>query len=162
VRRLLAAALAGALLGWPAAAAAAAGPTPMSVVRKWMRRTIEVGSRPAVDFRPLGRRVSISDGRGGRLTAIAGVRNPTADAYGQLIFFFHGRRFLGWDSNHEKTALTVKARGGEFAASYAHYRRSDPLCCPSLPPVRVRYRWTGHRLKPSGRAPEQGVGVRLR
>jgi hypothetical protein len=126
-----------------------------------MRRTVEVGSRPTVDFRPLGRRVTIPDGHGGRLTAIAGVRHPTADAFGQLIFFFHGRHFLGWDSNHEKTALSVKASRGEFVGTYAHYRRSDPLCCPSLPSLRVRYHWTGRRLKPSGRPPQQAIRVRL-
>jgi LppP/LprE lipoprotein len=160
VRRLAAAALAGGLAVFPAAAAAK--PTPLSVVRKWMRRTVEVGPGPTVDFRLFGRRVSVPDGHGGTLTAIVGVRNPTADAFGQLIFFFHGRRFLGWDSSRETTAVRVRARGGAFAASYAHYRRADPLCCPSLPDVHVRYRWNGRRIVASRRAPRQNVKVRLR
>jgi LppP/LprE lipoprotein len=148
------------LAAWPAAAAS--GPTPMSVVRKWMRRTVEVAPGRTVDFRPLGRRVTIGDGHGGSLTAVVGVRNPTADAYGQLIFFFHGRRFLDWDSDHENPQVAVRASGGAFAATYAHYRRSDPLCCPSLPNIRVRFRWTGQRLAPSRRPPRQDTRVRLR
>jgi LppP/LprE lipoprotein len=161
--RLLLGLIAIALVGlgpWPAAAAP--GPTPMSVVRKWMHRTVEVGPGRTVDFRPFGRRVSIGDGHGGTLTAVVGVRNPTADAFGQLIFFFHGRRFLGWDSNRENPQVAVRASGRAFAAVYAHYRRTDPLCCPSLPSIHVRFGWTGHRLVPSLRPPGQETRVRLR
>jgi hypothetical protein len=80
--------------------------------------------------------------------------DPTADGYGDLVFFFHGNRFLGWDSDH--TALSIgrlKVRRGAFRVRYANYAPRDPLCCPSQSPVELAYRWAGGRIHASGKAP---------
>lgn len=65
-----------------------------------MRRTVEVGDAH-VHFRQIGHRIVVPDGHGGTVTAAIGVRSITADGHGQLVFFFHGQHFLGWDSNRE-------------------------------------------------------------
>lgn len=146
------------------AMAAAPHPAPWSVIRSAMHRTYEVGPNADPRFGSIGRRVVTADGRGGSLTAVIGLRMPSADAKGQLIFFFHNRRFLGWDANRTSISIySLRAAGARrFSASYAHYARNDALCCPSLRPVTVRYRWTGSRLVASRRPPNLGSQVRLR
>jgi len=106
-------------------------------------------------FSPWSDAVTVRDGTGGGLTAIVGVRFPTADGYGQVVFFWHNTTFVGLDSSTE--SVQVKSlnapSAGVFVVTYARYALSDPLCCPSLPPRPIEYRWNGPRLVPSGVPP---------
>lgn len=142
--------------------AQAARATPLSVVRHWMRRTREV-PYPGTHFKKISPRVTVPDGNGGTITAVIGVRSPTADGYGQLVFFFHGRRFLGWDTARESPALIAihRGRGPRIQVRYAHYAKRDALCCPSRAPITVTYRWTGTRITAS-RVPPNATGARVR
>jgi hypothetical protein len=142
-------------------AAHAASVTPRSVVRYWMRRTHEVGS--TTDFRRIGPRVTVPDGHGGTITAAIGLRHPSADGKGQLVFFFHGRKFLGWDTSHESIAIAAihRGHGPRLRVRYVRYGPRDPYCCPSRSPVTVTYHWTGGRLIAS-RVPPNADGARVR
>ncbi len=148
------------------AADASAGPrpAPWSVIRSAMHRTYELGPGADPGFGSVGRRTVVSDGRGGSLTAIVGLRRPSADGKGQLVFFFHNRRFLGWDARRTSIAIYPPRAAGprRFSIRYVHYARNDALCCPSLRPVTIRYRWTGSRIVGSRRPPNLGSRVRLR
>jgi hypothetical protein len=124
-----------------------------------------VGAGPEVHFRQISHKVVVSDGRGGTLTAAIGVRSITADGHGQLVFFFHGGRFLGWDSNYEIASIEKIAAAGprRFDVTYSRYAADDPLCCPSRSPKTVRYRWTGKRIKALSRRPrDPGARIRVR
>jgi hypothetical protein len=78
----------------PAAAPSAAQ------IKARLRHTIEVGT-PGEYFRPLGRPLTIKDGRGtGTLTAVVGGRYPTADGLGQVVFFWHNQVFIGLSANY--------------------------------------------------------------
>jgi hypothetical protein len=150
----------------PAAQEGAAASASNATIRLWMRRTVEVGSDPSVHFRHVGGKAVTSDGARGTLTAAIGVRHITADGKGQLVFFFRGGKFLGWDSKYEIASIKdVKNAGeGRFDVTYIRYAASDPLCCPSLSPKTVRYRWNGSRLKPLAKRPRDPwtpVAVRL-
>jgi LppP/LprE lipoprotein len=146
------------------AALARSTATPRSVVRYWVHRTIEVGGT-GEGFRVISRRATTRDGAGGSITAVVGLRQPSADGKGQLLFFFRGRRFLGWDRIYESIAIDrISApRRNRIRVHYANYKPTDPLCCPTLRPVTVDYRWTGRRIRPSRPAPRStGRRVRLR
>jgi hypothetical protein len=130
-------------------------PTPsFRQIARVMRQTSEVGL-PSEHFAPIGRPQITTDGAGSELTAMAGRRSPTADGYGQLVFFWHGDRFLGWDTSSESRAIegVVVHAPRAFAVTYPRYTSSDPLCCPSLSPVTVVYTWTGSRLQASSTPP---------
>jgi len=95
----------------------------------------------------------VPDGQGGTLTAVIGQRYPTADGYGELVFFWHNRDFLGWDCDHEHfDIIDVSSPGpGRITVTYANYAENDPLCCPSLPPVNVTFAWIpGREDTPDG------------
>jgi len=148
----------------PPARAHVATVTPRSVVRHWMRRTQEVG-HPGTHFTRRGPRATAPDGDGGSITAIVGGRYPTADGKGQLVFFFHGRTFLGWDTSRESIAIAPirRGRGSRIRVPYVHYARKDALCCPTRGRLTVTYRWTRGRLVPNRRPPNAtGARVRLR
>lgn len=147
-----------------AEASPAPRPAPWSAIRAAMHRTYELGPGGDPRFGSVGRRTVVSDGRGGSLTAIVGLRRPTADAKGQLVFFFHNRRFLGWDATRMSIAIYPPRAAGSrrFSIRYVHYARNDALCCPSLRPVTIRYRWTGSHIVASRRPPNLGSAVRLR
>jgi LppP/LprE lipoprotein len=151
----------------PSPAAASGRPphvTSLSVVRHWMHRTREVHDA-RTHFTRRGRRVSVPDGDGGSITAVVGGRAPTADGYGQLVFFFHGRVFLGWDTIRESIAIAPihRGRGSRIVVPYVHYAPDDALCCPTRGRRVVIYRWTGRRIAPDGRPPNAtGARVRLR
>jgi LppP/LprE lipoprotein len=134
---------------------------PRQVIRHFMHATAEGGTGRR--FQPVGPRHTIGDGVGGVVTAQVGMPDPTADGYGDLVFFFHGRRFLGWDS--DRTALSIgrlAVEGDAFRVPYANYRAGDPLCCPSQRPVEVSYRWDGKRIRARGTPPRpRGNAVRL-
>jgi hypothetical protein len=130
-----------------------------------MAHTIEVGD-PTEHFVCVSgaksTALTISDRFGGSLTAAIGQRFPTADGYGQLVFFWHNDHFLGWDSVFESVSI-LKLRSpttGEFVATYAHYAPSDPLYNPSLPPISAAYRWTGTKLIASG-TPQNFLHLRV-
>lgn len=145
-------------------ASAAPRPAPWSVIRSAMHRTYELGPSGDPRFGSVGRRTVASDGRGGSLTAIVGLRRPSADGKGELVFFFHNRRFLGWDARRTSISIYPPRAAGSrrFSIRYVHYARTDALCCPSLRPVTIHYRWTGSRMLGSRRPPNLGSRVRLR
>ena len=151
----------------PVALAATSRAPSRAEIKAVMRRTVEATDH-GEHFATLGRlvAVTVSDGHGGTLTAVLGTRSPTADGYGQLVFFWHNGRFIGWDSPRESVALVSLEPAGTRAVrvKYAHYSNKDPFCCPSLAPVAVTYRWSGSRLTASGpppRGPALQVAVKL-
>ncbi|WAH36323.1 LppP/LprE family lipoprotein [Alicyclobacillus dauci] len=103
-----------------------------------------------------GKPVSVTAPNGDTVTAAIGSRSPSADGYGQVVFFFHNRQFVGLDSNDEKTSIrSVKPAGDggmSFNVTYANYAWSDPLYSPSLPLVTVTFAWDGTRFSPIGKA----------
>ena len=92
---------------------------------------------------------------GGMVTAALGVRWPTADGYGQIVFFFHGTRFISVNALKEAVnILAVRAAGPDrIAVKYADYKPTDPLVAPSLPPFIVTYRYTAGRMVASSKLP---------
>lgn len=123
----------------PDASAPTAGAPDQATIQSAMNRTVEVAN-PSEHFTPVGTPVSVSGRNGGTLTALIGQRTPNADAHGQLVFFWQGNRFLGWDAETEAMSITKITGGtGYFQVTYAHYAANDPACCPSLPPVSLAY-----------------------
>ena len=124
-----------------------------------LRHTIEIGTRGEY-FRQLGRAHTIRDGRGtGTLTAVVGGRYPTADALGQIVFFWHNQTFIGLSAGYETPeVVSIKSPAvGTIVIRYAQYRSKDPACCPSLPPRAVTYGWSGRILISNG-VPPTGNG----
>src|SRR5438270_706726 len=66
-----------------------------------------------------------------------------------------GPQFLGWDSNREINSIQAITAVGprRLNVTYVRYAAHDPLCCPSLSPKTVRYRWTGTRIRALDRRP---------
>jgi hypothetical protein len=130
-----------------------------------LRHTIEIGTTGEY-FRNLGNKpLTIKDGRGtGTLTAVVGTRWPTADALGQVVFFWHNTTFIGQSADYETTAVRSlrSPAAGTFNITYAHYKASDPTCCPTLKPVKVTYGWSGKILISNGVPPKQGKAVRVK
>jgi LppP/LprE lipoprotein len=127
-----------------------------------LSHTIEVGSK-GTHFKAVGKPKTIKDGRGtGTLTAVVGVRYPTADGFGQIVFFWHDRVFDSQSSRYETTAVdTINSLApGTFVIRYARYRKSDPMCCPTLKPLKVSYGWSGHILISNG-VPPRAKGAPL-
>jgi hypothetical protein len=123
-----------------------------------LRRTVEV-SDPSFSFLP-DETVTVSDGNGGWLTAVHGTRNPTADGYGQLIFFWHNNQFIGYDATYESNQSSIADSGsGYFVISYAHYADRDPMSTPSLPNVNITYTWNGKSFTSSGSPPTNIYGA---
>ena len=93
------------------------------------------------------------------LTAQIGQRSPKAGGYGQLVFFWAGRTFLGWDSRYEgMSILRLSGNGGHIIpVTCAHYAPSDPAYDPSLPPVTIGYRWRDGRLAAGATPPSLSV-----
>ena len=167
------AALAGAVLVVSAGSASAhrsasrpaAAPT-MAQIKARMRHTIEIGTKGEY-FVPVGKPLilTIKDGRGtGTVTAAVGVRHPTADAKGQLVFFWHNTAFSSLAADYETTAvIKLTGGGGAFTITFAHYKASDPLCCPSLKPVKVTYAWSSDQMLISnGVPPHTGKKVKVK
>ncbi|GAA1572296.1 hypothetical protein GCM10009804_30780 [Kribbella hippodromi] len=130
-----------------------------------MARTVEV-KQPAVHFVPSGVRATVSDGGAGKLTAVVGTRSGAADGGGQVVFFFHGNKFVGWDGDTETTGVQRLAGSGAgaFTIRYTHYAAGDPACCPSLAPVTIHWNWQdGDGFAPSGGPrPHLGTPVAIR
>jgi len=72
------------------------------------------------------------DGAGHAITAVVGVRWPSADAKGQLLFFWHDRKFIGWASATEAYAMTLDPRrvASKIVVDVALYPRGTAMCCP--------------------------------
>lgn len=144
-------------------------PVHLQTVLDAMARTVEVDD-PKIHFAPPvpgeePNLVSVSDGKGGWLTASVGRRTPSADGYGQLVFFFHNDDFVGWDSKYESTSIrSIEGYGiGCFKVTYANYAPEDPLCCPSLPDKVIFYRWNSKlkRFDASDVPPDVKLGRRV-
>jgi len=132
---------------------APSSPSPQDIASA-MTRTVEV-DLPSEHFMPSGDLISTPDGAGGTLRAILGIRTPTADAKGQLVFFFHDRSFIGWDASQEAiSVLRLEAAGPRsFKVTYANYAATDALVGASLPPAVITYTWDGNRMLPDGPPP---------
>lgn len=129
-----------------------------------MRRTVLIDDAREY-FTPTSEPVTIAGGGGGFLTAVVGVHASNADGHGQLVFFWHGAQFLGWDTVSMRTQVNQVRPGGDgvFRVAYADYAPADGLCCPSLPPLTVSYRFDGRRLVASDLPPggERPADVKL-
>lgn len=104
-------------------------------------------------FTLAGQPVSVQMPNGDTVTAAIGMRSPTADGYGQVVFFFHNHQFVGLDSNVEKAeikSIAPSPSGTGFQVTYANYAPSDPMVDPSLPPATVTYTWNGTSFEQSG------------
>ena len=138
---------------------AASGTLPtFSQIAQIMHSYREVGT-PAETYAPLFSSLTPTpDGRGATATAVVGVRSPSADDYGQLVFFFYNNCFVGLNSAYEAVSVKgiVPLPNGGFRVTYANYKRSDPLYAPSLAPVTITYHVHGHSVTAS--AP-LGAGV---
>ncbi|WP_329248468.1 LppP/LprE family lipoprotein [Actinoallomurus sp. NBC_01490] len=140
----------------------ASGAPDQATIQSAMTRTVEVAD-PTTHFAPVGSPVTASDRNGGTLTAVIGQRTPTADGHGQLVFFWQGSRFIGWDAETESMSIRkVTGANGYFTVTYVHYAANDPACCPSLAPVNVTYVWQDDGFVPSGTRPTYGSAVRVK
>jgi len=112
-------------------------------------------------LQPFGKVVTVPDGFGGTLTAVPVVRWPTADAYGQMVLFWHDQTFLGSmqlaklpSLGEEVNQLKIVATGtGSITVRFWRYAPQDPMYAPSLPTRDITYTWTGHGLQASGTVP---------
>jgi hypothetical protein len=138
---------------------------PSSTTIRDVMATIHGRSSPSSYFAPSGTAESISDGAGGVLTAAVGVRTPSSDGSGCLVFFWHSTTFVGVNSTHESAACIAGADlPGQLVVSY-FYGAID-RCRSTLgptpgcePPVVVVYRWNAARLTASGLPPAYGSEV---
>jgi hypothetical protein len=89
------------------------------------------------------------------ITALTAVRWPTADGYGQVVFFFDGNRFVGLNSPFEANAILQISRAGigRVRITYADYTPEDVLDDPTLKPVRMTYAITPSRVVPAALLP---------
>jgi len=79
----------------PTTSATAALPAPSRTqIRRQLRKVVEVGY-PSTHFSMIDGPLTVGDGAGHAITAVIGVRWPTADAKGQMLFFWHDRKFMG-------------------------------------------------------------------
>src|SRR5205807_608304 len=77
------------------------GPLPnRAAIEAVMARTVEVNN-PSEKFAPFGDTVTVDDGAGGGFLAAGGLRNPSGDGSGQLVFFWHNDAFVGWNIDQE-------------------------------------------------------------
>lgn len=104
--------------------------------------------------------VSVEEGyASGSLIAISAMRYPSADGKPQWVFFFNGSTYLGTDTAIPSNQLGITGGGVDGNGNsyvnvrYANYAASDPLCCPSGPPVTITYTWDGTNLTPDGTPP---------
>lgn len=71
------------------------------------------------------------------------VCTGSADGHCQAIQVFRGRNRSPVWVGHFAGVKSFHTIPGGFTITSVHYAASDPLCCPSLPPVTHSYRWTG-------------------
>jgi hypothetical protein len=138
----------------------------MGRIKDVMARTVEK-KNPRTHFVRSGVVATVSDGHGGKLSAVVGRRSGAADSGGEVVFFFHGTKFLGWDGDTETGGVkSLSGAGtGAFKVRYVHYAAADPACCASLKPVTVHWVWQDEDgFVPSGGTRPHGLGdpVRVR
>jgi hypothetical protein len=126
---------------------------------------VEVGY-PKTHFSVIDGPITVGDGAGHTITAVVGVRWPTADAKGQLIFFWHDRRFIGWAPTTEAYAMNLDPPHavGKIVVDFALYPHGTPMCCPRGS-TRITFRLVAGRMKPAKPVPASalsGQEVRLR
>jgi LppP/LprE lipoprotein len=131
-----------------------------------MTTTVEV-DMPSEHFQPAGPALTIADGMGGTVTAVAGQRVPTADAHGQLVFFWHNTTFIRWDADYESVnVLNIASPGdGTFVVTYPSFAVTDAVCGPSRGSTTRSYQWDGQvfrgNLPPPAPTPGGRVSVKL-
>jgi hypothetical protein len=86
---------------------------------------------------------------------IAGTPIGSADGGNQWVFFFSGATYLGTDTAVPSKHLSLAGSPGpgQINVSYQNFAPTDPLCCPSLPPVTITYTWNGTSVTPNGTPP---------
>jgi hypothetical protein len=134
-------------------------PSPAQVAARMRTESIRVlyGGRSGAlcsgcfHYVPLGNPVTIPDGRGGALTAVAAVVERSDGTTGN-VFFWHDRRFLqlASDRGTDRAIKIISPRPAVLLVQFAHYGPNDDPCCPTLPPARVTYVWTGRALASTG------------
>ena len=64
---------------------------------------------------------------------------------------------MGLDDAHTSAGASYVERlsAHDIELSYAHYSSSDPLCCPSLTPIEVRFYWNGTKVVPLDTVPSE-------
>jgi len=92
---------------------------------------------------------------GSSFIGISGVNVASADGASQWVFFFSGTTYLGTDTADTSPSLSLAGSpgSGQIDVKYSAYAPSDPLCCPSLPPVTITYTWDGASVTASGTPP---------
>ncbi|HZX05750.1 LppP/LprE family lipoprotein [Kribbella sp.] len=149
----------------PPVQASVSGVPDASGIKTAMAQTVEV-KQPSVHFLPSSVKATVPDGNGGKLTAVVGTRSNAADGGGQVVFFFHGTKFVGWDGDTETSGVTSLAGAGQgvFTIKYTHFAKDDPACCPSLSPVTIHWSWQDNDgFAPSGGTrPYVGTPVAIR
>ena len=85
---------------------------------------------PSSASSPRARRRQPRTGPVGSSTAAVGTVVPTTDGMGQLVFFWHNTRFVGWDAPDASMAIqALKPVGaGGFRVTYSNYTSNDPAC----------------------------------
>jgi hypothetical protein len=128
-------------------------PSQAQITRVMQNTTLS--AEPLEHFVPAGPLKTVPDGSGGTLTAAVGTVVPTTDGMGQLVFFWHNTRFIGWDAPDESMSIIAlqSAGAGRFRVTYSNYTSDDPACCPSLVPISVLYRWRGGEFAQDGSPP---------
>jgi LppP/LprE lipoprotein len=92
---------------------------------------------------------------GSSFIGISGVNVASADGASQWVFFFSGTTYLGTDTADTSPSLSLAGSPGSglIDVKYSAYAPSDPLCCPSLPPVTITYTWDGTSVTASSTPP---------
>src|SRR5260370_37574120 len=104
----------------------AMGPPMSSEISQILSRTVETAD-PSESFAPSSPAdiapVTVSDGQGGTLTAVAAIRNPPADGQEGLLFFWDNSEVLGRGGGPEGlTTYRWAATGpGDFDVTVAYY-----------------------------------------
>jgi hypothetical protein len=92
----------------------------------------------------------VPDGFGNMLYAWNVILNGDGDGTAQQIYFFDGNRYIGTDTSSEHVPSKVHPGGtGSIVATYSHYLKNDPNCCPSGQPYVVTFHWNGSQLVPN-------------
>lgn len=148
----------------PSTSSAPSAPT-AAQIRQQLANVVEVGY-PSTHFSLIDGPVTVGDGAGGAITAVIGVRSPTADAKGQMLFFWHNGKFIGWAPTTEAYAMKLDPRhaAGKIVVDFALYPHGTPLCCPRGS-ARITYALAATRMRPMKPVPASalsGQAVRAR
>jgi hypothetical protein len=137
----------------PASApAAAATPTPAPVARRPAGPTRAQRAQRRAALAKLRRAGAVPVRRGDydvRDTLRVLIGRPAAAREGpRRAFFFVGRRLVGHDAPSPSARLRVaSSRKRTVTLAYRTYAPPDAACCPTGARVRVRFRWSGGRLR---------------